>query len=342
MHRAAFALSFLACTSIARRVRLSDARPQSSTLDDCQVWLEARLPHERPTLLQQLAAFLLAYRPTTAFISAARGPVQTRRHDLHACDGPVMTRRPRHRETLMLFSNVRAREEENGLDTEYPWRFDGRFWFRPALVRMPKEGAVPGGARPLGLFGWTLGGVVCLEYDESPVGPYFEYVTMGAVVTKGGTIGQWGSRLFVSTRVAEEVCQRVWDVPAEVARIDFQERPGQGLRVDAPPAVGCKTGDAEICVHGWAGTRTSQEGSEPTGGLPVLWTPSIKALWFPLVPFPAAEGSGMPLHRLRLSASSLRLHLCGQSSSDELGVPLPVGFSADGLRIEIAREDGAL
>ena len=41
------------------------------------------------------------------------------------------------------------------------------------------------------------GGVVSLEYDVSPVGPYREYVTMGSLVTKGGTLGQWGSRLFV-------------------------------------------------------------------------------------------------------------------------------------------------
>ena len=41
------------------------------------------------------------------------------------------------------------------------------------------------------------GGVVSLEYDASPVGPYREYVTMGSLVTKRGALGQWGSRLFV-------------------------------------------------------------------------------------------------------------------------------------------------
>ena len=46
------------------------------------------------------------------------------------------------------------------------------------------------------------GGVVSLEYDASPVGPYREYVTMGALVTKRGAVGQWGSRLFVRSGAA--------------------------------------------------------------------------------------------------------------------------------------------
>ena len=72
---------------------------------------------------------------------------------------------------------------------EYPWSFDGRLWFRPALVKTP-EGPLPGDVRPLGVFGWTLGGVVYLEYDESPVGPYVEYVTMGSLVEKRGALDE--------------------------------------------------------------------------------------------------------------------------------------------------------
>ena len=226
--------------------------------------------------------------------------------------------------------------ELNGVSERFPWRFDGRLWFRPAFVRAPDPTALPAGVRVLSLFGWTLGGNVCLEYDESPVGPYVEYVTMGALVSKRGAVGQWGSRLFVSTDPAEEVCRRVWDVPAEVARISFEET-GDSLQVDAPPALASLDGAPEtIRVSGWATTRSSHgEDANRVGGVPVLWTPSIKALWAPLVPLPA-DGEGLPLHDLRLSASSLRLQVCAQSPSDLLGVPLPVGLSVDGLRIEIA------
>jgi len=123
-------------------------------------------------------------------------------------------------------------------------------------------------------------------------------------------------------------------------------------------------GREDIRVVNWARTRSSGKSSSscdasneggisdkpPTryGGVPVLWTPSIKALWAPLVPLPApsstsnAPAAPLPLHQLRLSATSLRLHWCSQAAGAEgleaLGLPFPVGLSADGLRIEIGRE----
>lgn len=232
-----------------------------------------------------------------------------------------------------------ASGEENGEDAAYPWRFDGRVFFRPALVRAPPPEQLPAGVGVVGLLGWTLGGVVALEYDASPVGPYLEYVTMGALVTKRGAVGQWGSRLYVSTPQAEEVCARVWGVPAEPCAIDFGA--AGPLAVEAPPAG--EPGPSSARVAGWARTRHAAAGAPRRGALPVLWTPTIKALWAPLVPLPPGGGAALALHRLRLSASSVRLHLCGQPPSDALGVPLPVGLSVDGLRIEISRrEAGAL
>lgn len=37
-------------------------------------------------------------------------------------------------------------EEENGIDANYPWRFDGRFWFRPSFVRAPPLDELPEGS----------------------------------------------------------------------------------------------------------------------------------------------------------------------------------------------------
>ena len=42
----------------------------------------------------------------------------------------------------------------------------------------------------------------------SKVGPYLEYVTMGSVVAKRGALGQWGSRLYVSSAPAEAICKQ--------------------------------------------------------------------------------------------------------------------------------------
>merc|ERR1719247_1335179 len=165
------------------------------------------------------------------------------------------TRRLRHASSnIGMVESAAAAQPANGVDDAYPWRFDGRLWFRPAFVRAPEPDALPEGMSAVSLFGWTVGGVVALEYDESPVGPYREYVSLGALVTKRGALGQWGRRLFVSTRAAEEVCQRVWDVPAEVRGIDFAE-PGPALRVEAPPELSAAdepTPAAAIRVSGWA------------------------------------------------------------------------------------------
>ena len=270
-----------------------------------------------------LAVSLCALALSGSSISALRAPVTAR-----AAPAVATTAAP-------------AQSEENGVDEKYPYRFDGRLWFNPSLVRCDTVAPPSAGVQFISLFGWTLGGTVCLQYDESPVGPYVEYVTMGALVAKRGAIGQWGSRLFVSTQPAEEVCRRVWDVPAEVADIAFDDAgDGWGLSVASPPARVAGSQTETIRVRGWANTRSGGTADEAVGGLPVLWTPSIKALWAPIrVPLPFGDGDAkLPLHDLRLSVASARVHLTGQRPSDALGVPLPIGLSVDGLRIEIARE----
>ena len=253
---------------------------------------------------------------------------------------------------------------ENG-NSDYPWQFEGRLWFRPALVRVTSDSdRPPPSVSILSIFGWTLGGVVALEYDDSPVGPYREYVTMGAVVSKRGGVGQWGSSLYVSTDVAQRVCEDVWGVPAELADIDFADGGGEAkttqcLRVESAPGVeSADVARERIEVRGWGSTRVLPDaaaGGEPkrfpSGGLPVLWTPTIKALWAPLIPLPpsspdrvsSGDGRGsLPLHKLRLSAGALRLRLCGQEPSNSLGIPLGVGLIVDNVLIEISRQDGAL
>lgn len=255
---------------------------------------------------------------------------------------------------------------ENGLDPDYPWCFTGRLWFRPALVRVQDSHTQAledtGIFSILTIFGYTLGGTVALEYDTSPVGPYREYVSMGALVacTKGGMVGQWGSRLHVSTPTAEKICQQVWGVPAELADLQFTEE-GGSLQVTVAPdpwlsddattrkaTVTPQKSPPLIQVTGWSQTRVSDEKAPVRGGLPILWTPTIKALWLQLVPSflvpldRSGEKGGLSVHRLRLSASSISLQLCGQEPSDLLGIPLGIGLSVDNVLIEIGREEGVL
>ena len=240
------------------------------------------------------------------------------------------------------FVSTRARPQQRVVRSsasatdEYPWSFEGRMWFRPSLVRAPDAEAMPAGLRPLSLFGWTLGGLVCLEYDVSPVGPYLEVVHMGAVVAKRGVLGQWGRRLRVSTHEAEAVCVDTWGVPAEEADIVF-DAAGASLALAEDDGRGEKH---RVRITGWDATRSSAAGAEPIGSVPVLWTPQIKALWSPLrLNLPALSGvQSLALHPLRLSASSLRLQWSWQPSAADGELQIPVGLSADGLKIEIGRE----
>ena len=187
---------------------------------------------------------------------------------------------------------------------DYPWRFEGRFVFRPSMVRTSPD-TQPPAATLLSLFGYSLGGLVVLEYNVSPVGPYREYVTMGGIVGMGRMdvgdaaddgsnartlgVGQWGTDLYVLTQAAEDVCRRAWGVPAEVADIRFVTgdrdclADGPGEDGDRQDGSACRT----FALAGWdehariLGSR--DEGAQRYGNIPIYWTHTIKALWAPLL-----------------------------------------------------------
>lgn len=51
----------------------------------------------------------------------------------------------------------------NSADGSYPWKFNGRLWFRPALVKAPDSTALPDGVTCLSLGGYTVGGSIALQ-----------------------------------------------------------------------------------------------------------------------------------------------------------------------------------
>jgi hypothetical protein len=244
--------------------------------------------------------------------------------------------------------------KRNGLSPEYPYRFEGRFIFRPSLVRTSSN-VQPPNAKLISLLDYSLGGSVVLEYDVSPVGPYREYVTMGGAVGLGrvemeegsqrGTlgVGQWGTNLYVSTQVAEDVCRQVWGVPAQVADIGFVED-GETL-VDGPDED--SNGRKRFSLSGWGNTRILESSEvKRFGNIPIYWTPTIKALWAPIlsssqkeVRDSAQSDERLPLHKLRLSASALRLQRCKriqQTQSNE-EIPLGIALVVDNVLIEIGK-----
>ncbi len=253
---------------------------------------------------------------------------------------------------------------------EYPYSFEGRLWFRPSLVRVGKNTMTSTSSifpeqrigddpvvQCVSLFGWSIGGVVALEYDDSPVGPYREYVTMGSIVRTSSSIGQWGSNLYVSTKQAEKVCQQLWNVPAQYANIQFTDDDNlhSTLTITQPPSStnhkNKNKNKNNIQVNGWSQTQIckNNKNQKIRGGpisLPVVWTPSIKALWAPFFWFNNNnndDSQRLPWHQLRLSAGAIRIVWCPQQQPQKtLGIPIPFGLAVDNVLIEISPQKGTL
>lgn len=203
-----------------------------------------------------------------------------------------------------------------------------------------------------------MGGVVGLgKVDVGGSGGSDDGALPPAVVVERTLgIGQWGTDLYVSTQVAEDVCRVVWGVPAQVADIEFVEE--GSVLADGPDdneKENNRKKKKKFTLSGWGNARVLNNGSEGEdesaaakryGNIPILWTPTIKALWAPFL-FPGGSGltrtteTGsllLPLHKLRLSASALRIKRCERirtetTAADE--IPLGLALVVDNVLIEI-------
>jgi len=271
----------------------------------------------------------------------------------------------------------------NSDDPAYPHQFTGRAILRPALVRVPttiplsetddnNKNAQKHGLQVLSLFGWTLGGTVALEYDDSPVGYYREYVNLGGLalykrnVPKAAgsnskirvVIGQFGSSLCVNEPQAETLCQQVWDLSAEAAKITIKDENEQNPGTVSFQDTGIGSVDRSIMITGWSNLRDDKEQQSTIPSRltlpPLLWTPKIKAIWSQLYPLPFGKDEtsrtsidddwdsnkdDVPLHRLRVSGRPT-LALADLSSSSvslpDTMIPLGIDVILRDLLIEIS------
>ena len=76
------------------------------------------------------------------------------------------------------------------------------------------------------LGGYTLGGIFCVEYDESPIGPYREVALLSSLVVRPAwpfpAIGAWASHIFVNSEPAARYGRAFWGLPATVVPVDFE------------------------------------------------------------------------------------------------------------------------
>ena len=127
--------------------------------------------------------------------------------------------------------------------------------------------------------GYTLGGIFCVEYEDSPIGPYREVAVLSSLMIRLPSIhtnnnnglfsllpaiGAWASHIFVTAESAAQYGQEFWGLPATVTPIEFlseDDHDGsmavssldKGERSSHPALL---FSDQTIQFHGWEKTST--------------------------------------------------------------------------------------
>ena len=199
---------------------------------------------------------------------------------------------------------------------------------------------------PINLFGWTIGGTVALEYDTSPADglPYREFVKLGGLALSWQSskmlVGQYGTRLYVNETAAQDMCEKIWNLPAYHAPgMDFAYSEGNNENIGFE-----QDNETALKVTGWELIRRGESEKQLLKGLPLYWNPTITTIWANLLPSTTTSsqsdhdetsaGSALPLHKLRLSGSP-RLRLVLPRWKDQQ-LPLGVDVILQNLLIEIS------
>ena len=131
-----------------------------------------------------------------------------------------------------------------------PWVFpNARVWYQPTFVpvQAARDVTPTSGLTLLSLFGWTLGGVFVVEWEDSPIGPYQEVAVLSGLVARGLSIGAWASHIVVTTDDAVVSGRSVFGLPARQGSIDFG-----GSIFDVVPSSPSPRAEATEAVWGTA------------------------------------------------------------------------------------------
>uniref|UniRef100_A0A7S0GBL4 Uncharacterized protein n=1 Tax=Proboscia inermis TaxID=420281 RepID=A0A7S0GBL4_9STRA len=112
-----------------------------------------------------------------------------------------------------------------------PYTFtNARILYQPTIIPVSAARACTapvsdGGLKLLSLLGYTLGGVFCVEWNDSPVGYYREVAVLSGLVVrlspKGGGLGAWASHILVTTDDAVDAGVDVFGLPAILGTVEF-------------------------------------------------------------------------------------------------------------------------
>jgi hypothetical protein len=120
----------------------------------------------------------------------------------------------------------------------------------------------------LSVAGFTLGGIFCIEYNDSPIGAYREVAILSSLVARPSlwspSIGAWASHIFVDSEAAAEYGARYWGLPAKVMAIDFKsentDRAASSTTGTAGIGSNVLFSDQRIEVSGWRNLDETMSG----------------------------------------------------------------------------------
>ena len=244
----------------------------------------------------------------------------------------------------------------NSDDKDFPWKFTGRCIFVPAICKADdnnNNNALPDydALTLLHVAGWTVGGTVVLEYDDSPVGYYREWVNLGGLALyqrqtrdqDSWQVGQFGSALYVSKSTAETLCKSVWGLQAQSADIQLVQDDDDDDDDDSSASCMRLQTDGNIrTVTAWNKAKIAGI-SIPFKNVGLLWTPTIKAIWTCIVKVsnkssPDGDNDSiLDLNRLRLSGRVRLARFDALPSQQQSNIiSFPIGLAVQDLKIEIS------
>ncbi|CAB9508284.1 NEOXANTHIN-DEFICIENT 1 [Seminavis robusta] len=159
-----------------------------------------------------------------------------------------------------------------------PWKFQASriyYQFRAIPTKNARQYCPPcqGNASPLillSLGGYTLGGIFCIEYQESPIGSYREVAFLSSLVARPPFIGAWASHIIVDSEEAAKYGQEFWGLPATVLPINFIADSSSEESTKISNQHGSiLLSDNVIQVSGW-GTTVPNNNDRTTNTIPKL------------------------------------------------------------------------
>lgn len=99
-----------------------------------------------------------------------------------------------------------------------PWRLRGRAVVVPVPIRVERARPfVPDDVQLVAVGGWTAGGILLADYDETATLSYRELIVFPGLVRSGARVGMWVSHIVVDLEASVAGGRDIWGLPKELA-----------------------------------------------------------------------------------------------------------------------------